>query len=98
MISSFALFALLYHPHRSQVLQIAESSAIDVLDMDFTSFAGGMDMRPHPTPEPTLHTLQYIHARHQLYMRLTDFRTSILERVVGARSFRRGRRPCTKCI
>lgn len=87
MISSFALFSLLYHPRRSHVLHIAESSAVDLLDMDFTSFAGGMDMRPHPTPEPTLHTLQYIHARHQLYMRLTDFRTSILVKELLAQEF-----------
>ena len=81
------LFALLYHPHPPQVLQIVKSCTADVFGSYYDSFASGMDLRPQQNLEPTLQTLQCIHDRHELYMRLTDFRTPFLVKELFAREY-----------
>jgi hypothetical protein len=88
MKSILALFALLYHPHPPQVLPTKESCSVDLFDTDLNAFyANGMDLRPLQTLEPTLQTLQYIHDRHELFMRLTDFRTSFVVKELLAHEY-----------
>lgn len=91
MKTILSLFALFYHPHPPQILPIQESSNVDLFDHDVHLFYNsGMDLRPQQNLEPTIQTLQYLHDRHELFMRLTDFRTSFVIKELLAHEYLEG--------